>query len=126
MMNNATPDRLKDLPRLPTDQEGPIFREPWEAQAFALAVKLSESGAFTWPEWVDVFAAEIHRAQDAGDPDLGDTYYTHWLNALERICTEKGLSDPDQMISRKDRWRRAYLATPHGSPVDLSAVPEEA
>ena len=120
MMNNATPDRLKDLPRLPTDQEGPIFREPWEAQAFALAVKLSESGAFTWPEWVDVFAAEIQRAQDAGDPDLGDTYYTHWLNALERICT---CAIPSYSISRTKPCSGPGFAITASVAVTLSGKP---
>jgi nitrile hydratase accessory protein len=79
---------LNDLPALPRDKEGPVFDEPWEAQAFALAVCLSELGCFTWPEWVAILSQEIKAAQERGDPDLGNTYYQHWLNALERICAE--------------------------------------
>ena len=82
---------IDDLPALPRDQDGPVFNQPWEAKAFALAVRLSEAGCFTWPEWVKIFSQEIKAAQERGDPDLGDTYYQHWLNALERICAAKGL-----------------------------------
>ena len=82
---------LDDLPALPRNEEGPIFKEPWEARAFALAVRLSEAGYFSWPEWVAILSQEIKAAQARGDPDLGDTYYQHWLNGLERICAEKGL-----------------------------------
>jgi nitrile hydratase accessory protein len=112
---------INQLPALPRDAEGPVFEEPWEAQAFALAVHLSENGYFTWPEWVEVFSQAIKAAQDRGDPDLGDTYYRHWLAALERICTDKGLVAPVALKQRKAAWRRAYLNTPHGQPIVLSA-----
>jgi nitrile hydratase accessory protein len=116
---------IDNLPALPRDPEGPVFNEPWEAQAFALAVRLSETGCFTWPEWVEVFSQEIKAAQEQGDPDLGDTYYHHWLNALERLCADKGLVGREAMRRRQEEWRRAYHNTPHGQPIDLSAAFKE-
>ena len=71
-------------------REGPVFREPWEAQAFAMTLALHERGLFSWPEWAATLGDEIKRAQAAGDPDTGETYYRHWLNALERIVAAKG------------------------------------
>ena len=82
------------MPGIPRDAEGPVFREPWEAQAFAMALALHERGLFTWPEWAATLADEIKRAQAAGDPDTGETYYHHWLAALERLVAEKGVTDP--------------------------------
>jgi nitrile hydratase accessory protein len=113
---------INELPALPCDQEGPVFNEPWEAQAFALAVRLSEAGYFTWSEWATVLSQEIKAAQAQGDPDLGQTYYQHWLNALERICVDKGLVGLEDMRQRLKAWRRAYLCAPHGQPVELSAA----
>ena len=113
---------IEDLPAMPRDQDGPVFSQPWEAKAFALAVRLSEAGWFTWPEWVRIFSQEIKVAQERNDPDLGDTYYQHWLNALERICAAKGLVGSEDIHRRQATWRRAYLNTPHGRPVDLSAA----
>ena len=113
---------IDNLPALPRDKNDPVFSEPWEAKAFALAVHLSEAGWFTWPEWVRIFSQEIKVAQERNDPDLGDTYYQHWLNALERICAAKGLVGDEDLRQRKAIWRRAYLNTPHGQPVDLSAA----
>ena len=113
---------IDDLPVLPRDQEGPVFKEPWEAQAFALAMYLLKVGYFTWPEWADSLNQEIRAAQERGDPDLGDTYYQHWLNALERICAEKELVGRKDMSQRKQEWRRAYLNTPHGKPIELSSA----
>src|SRR5215470_3775148 len=80
------------VPSIPRDAEGPVFREPWEAQAFAMALALHERGLFTWPEWATTLAGEIKRAQAAGDPDTGETYYHHWLNTLERLVAEKGVT----------------------------------
>ena len=111
---------IGELGQIPRDDDGPVFNAPWEASAFALAVRLSEEGHFTWQEWAAALSVEITRAQEGGDPDLGDTYYHHWVKALERLCSEKalvGLSDMDQ---RKEDWRKAYLSTPHGRPVELS------
>lgn len=103
----------------PRDETGPVFRAPWEAQAFALAVELSEAGVFTWHEWAETLGAEIKTAQAAGDPDLGDTYYRHWLAALERLVREKGLLGASDLKARRDAWESAYLDTPHGQPVTL-------
>ena len=113
---------LNDLPTLPRDKEGPVFNEPWEAQAFALAVRLSDVGYFTWPDWVAILSQEIRAAQERGDSDLGNTYYQHWLNALERICAETQLVSREAMRERQEEWRRAYLNTPHGQPIELSAA----
>ena len=83
---------LDNLPALPRDPDGPTFREPWEARAFAMALALHEAGVFTWNEWAEALGAEIKRAQAAGDPDTGETYYRHWLATLERLVTAKGVS----------------------------------
>jgi nitrile hydratase accessory protein len=109
-----------DLPGLPRDDQGsPVFREPWEAQAFAMAVRLHEAGHFTWPEWAAALTAQIQAAQAAGDPDLGDTYYRHWLAALEHLVAAKGLVSAEEMARRKDEWAEAARATPHGEPIEL-------
>src|SRR5207302_10711229 len=89
----AAADATSAVPGIPRDADGPVFREPWEAQAFAMALALHRRGVFTWPEWAETLAAEIKRAQAAGDPDTGETYYRHWLNALERLVAEKGVAD---------------------------------
>jgi nitrile hydratase accessory protein len=108
-----------ELPLLPRDDDGPVFREPWEAHAFALAVRLSEAGCFTWSEWATVLAGEIAAAQARGDPDLGATYYHHWLGALEKVCADKKLAGAAEVDRRAEQWRQAYLHTPHGRPVAL-------
>jgi nitrile hydratase accessory protein len=105
---------------IPRDAEGgPVFGEPWQAQAFAMTLKLHEAGAFTWPEWADYLAEEIRRAQARGDPDLGDTYYQHWLAALERIVADKGLIAPAELAQRTAEWAEAASTTPHGKPIEL-------
>lgn len=109
---------------LPRDDEDLVFKEPWEAEVFALAVRLQEQGLFTWAEWAETLGDVILQAQAAGDPDLGDTYYQHWTTALERILDRTTMLAPEDVEHRTDRWRRAYLATPHGHPVELSAAPE--
>jgi nitrile hydratase accessory protein len=116
------PSELADLPRLPRDTGGPVFAEPWEAQAFALAVKLSEQGHFTWKEWAATLAAELKAAAERGEPDDGSLYYHHWLAALERLVTLKGLSNTPELLARKAAWAEAYRHTPHGKPVELSAA----
>jgi nitrile hydratase accessory protein len=105
-------------PRFPNDAE-PVFAEPWQAQAFALAVKLSEQGHFTWKEWAAELAAELKAAEDRGEPDDGTHYYEHWLATLERMVTGKGLTDADALSERKKAWADAYRHTPHGKPVEL-------
>ena len=114
-------DRIVALPRLPRDEGGPVFAEPWQAQAFALAVKLSEQGHFTWKEWAAALADELKAAAARGEPDDGSRYYEHWLATLERMVTTKGLSDPAAMGARREAWADAYWHTPHGKPVELSA-----
>jgi nitrile hydratase accessory protein len=120
MTDNRVP--INELPALPRDEEGPVFKEPWQAQAFALAVQLSERGYFSWPEWTVVLSQEIKAAQAGGDSDLGNTYYQHWLRALERLCTAKGLVGQTALKQRKTLWRRAYLNTRHGQPIELAAA----
>jgi len=114
-------ERLAALPPLPRDEGGPVFSEPWQAQAFALAVKLSEQGLFTWSEWAETFGAELKAAADRGESDDGSHYYEHWLAALERLVTAKGLADRAALDRRKQDWAEAYQHTPHGKPVELPA-----
>jgi nitrile hydratase accessory protein len=104
---------------IPRDNEGPVFREPWEAQAFAMALALHERGLFTWTEWAATIAEEIKRAQAAGDPDTGETYYRHWLNTLERLVAEKGVTDGNTLTRYRDAWDHAADRTPHGKPIEL-------
>jgi nitrile hydratase accessory protein len=110
-------------PGVPRDADWPVFEEPWQAQAFAMAVKLHERGLFTWKEWAEVLAEEIKRAQAAGDADTGSTYYSHWLAALERLVVAKGLGTAEALSERKHAWDRAARATPHGSPIRLENDP---
>ena len=119
MTTLSTPDL--NLLRLPRDEDGPVFAKPWQAQAFALAVRLSEQGHFTWKEWADALAAEIKAAADRGESDDGSRYYEHWLAALEHLVTAKGLSNRAALLERKEAWADAYRHTPHGKPVELGA-----
>jgi nitrile hydratase accessory protein len=122
----SRPELLRVLPEIPRDADGPVFREPWEAQAFAMAVALHERGAFSWPEWAAALAAEIKAAEAAGDPDTGETYYRHWLAALERLLATKALASRSELEKRRDQWDRAARATPHGRPIELANDPEAA
>jgi nitrile hydratase accessory protein len=108
------------LPGLPRDGAGPVFHEPWEAQAFAMALALHERGLFTWGEWAATLADEIKAAQAAGDPDSGNTYYRHWLNALERLVAEKEVASGDALVRYRRAWRHAAQRTPHGTPIALA------
>jgi nitrile hydratase accessory protein len=110
---------ISALPSLPRDEGGPVFREPWEAQAFAMTLALYRSGLFTWPEWAAALGREIKRAQAAGDPDTGHTYYHHWLAALEGLVAEKGIADRATLTRYRDAWDRAADRTPHGNPIEL-------
>jgi len=114
-------NRLAVLPPPPRDIEGPVFAEPWQAQAFALAVKLSEAGYFTWKEWASALAMELEAAAERGEPDDGTRYYEHWLAALEQLVTTKGLTDFAALAERTEAWADAYRHTPHGKPVELRA-----
>jgi nitrile hydratase accessory protein len=107
------------LPTIPRDGEGPVFRAPWEAQAFAMAVLLHERGNFSWPEWAARLGAEIAAARDRGEHDDGSRYYHDWLAALEKILAEKGIVLADELAARCDAWDAAARSTPHGKPIVL-------
>jgi nitrile hydratase accessory protein len=115
----AAQEATRAIPGIPRDAEGPVFGEPWEAQAFAMALALHGRGLFTWSEWARTLADEIARAQAAGDPDTGGTYYRHWLATLERLVAEKGVASPDNLHRYRDAWDHAADRTPHGSPIEL-------
>lgn len=108
------------LPGQPVEDGEPVFREPWEAQAFAMTVRLHEQGLFTWPEWAAALANEIEQAQAAGDPDTGDTYYHHWLAALEGLVADTGVATADDQERTRTAWRNAADRTPHGEPIELT------
>jgi nitrile hydratase accessory protein len=106
-------------PSLPPGQSEPVFREPWQAHAFAMAVSLHAQGLFTWPEWAEALAAEIAAAKARGDADLGDTYYDHWLATLERLVAAKGASTAAELAHYQQAWDHAADRTPHGQPIEL-------
>jgi len=112
---------VRSAPGLPCDTEGPVFREPWEAQAFAMAVALNERGLFGWDEWAAMLGEEIKAAQRAGHPDTGETYYRHWLAALERMVAVKGIADRVALKRYREAWEHAADRTPHGTPIALTA-----
>jgi nitrile hydratase accessory protein len=121
----SRPDPTSDAARpAPSrrDAGGPVFAEPWEAQAFALAVELSRQGYFTWTEWSAALAAELKAAAERGEANDGSRYYHHWLAALERLATSRGLTDPRALLARKEAWAAAYRRTPHGKPIELRAA----
>jgi nitrile hydratase accessory protein len=110
---------LESIASIPRDADGPVFREPWEGQAFAMALALYDHGLFTWNEWAETLSAEIRRAQAAGDPDGGETYYLHWLAALERLVAQKGVASAETLSRVKHAWEHACERTPHGKPIEL-------
>ena len=118
-MDAAAARATRDVPSIPCDAEGPVFREPWEAQAFAMALALHERGLFSWIEWAATLSDEIKRAQAAGDPDTGETYYRHWMAALERLIAIKGVATSETLHRYRDAWDHAADRTPHGSPIEL-------
>jgi nitrile hydratase accessory protein len=107
------------LPGMPQDGGEPVFAEPWQAQAFAMTLALHQRGLFSWPEWADALAAQIRAAQRTGDADLGDTYYRHWLAALEALVAAKGASSADELAQLREAWEHAAERTPHGRPIEL-------
>jgi nitrile hydratase accessory protein len=119
MDRERTAQAAKAVPGVPQDEQGPVFKEPWEAQAFAMTLALHERGLFSWKEWAAALGAEIKRAQDAGDPDTGETYYSHWLAALERLVAEKGVTTTETLHRYRDAWDHACDRTPHGKPIEL-------
>jgi nitrile hydratase accessory protein len=117
---NAAAQATAAIPGIPHDQEGPVFREPWEARAFAMAVALHGRGLFTWPEWADTLAREIKQAQAEGDADTGETYYQHWLAALEKLVAAKNVATTDALHRYRDAWDHAADRTPHGQPIEMT------
>jgi nitrile hydratase accessory protein len=115
-----TKPEIGDLPALPRDSDGPVFRAPWEAQAFAMAVELSERGSFAWSEWANRLAAEIAAASEQGEIDDGSRYYHLWLATLEKLVTDKRIVPADELHRRRDEWAAAAAATPHGQPIVLN------
>ena len=117
--SDAAKRALAANPGLPVDADGPVFREPWQAQAFAMTLALHERGLFAWSEWAAMLGETIKAAQAAGDPDTGETYYHHWLNALERLVAEKQVTDRATLKRYHDAWDHAADRTPHGTPIVL-------
>jgi nitrile hydratase accessory protein len=109
------------MPGIPKDENGPVFCAPWEAHAFAMALVLYQKGLFAWTEWAKMLAEEIKKAQAAGDPDTGETYYHHWLAALERMVAEKGATSAEALKEHYQAWEHAMHRTPHGKPIELKA-----
>ena len=109
------------IPGIPRDANGPVFRAPWEAHAFAMALALYERGLFAWSEWSAMLGEEIKKAQATGDPDTGDTYYHHWLATLERMVAEKGATSAQALAQHFQAWERAMQRTLHGKPIELRA-----
>lgn len=120
MMDAAAARASDHVPGIPRDDDGPVFREPWEAHAFAMALTLHDRGVFTWTEWASALAAEIKRAQANGDPDTGETYYRHWLATLENLVAEKGVATSDTLHRYRNAWDHAADRTPHGAPIELT------
>ena len=115
---------VADLAPIPRGEDGgPVFREPWEAQAFALTLALHERGLFTWSAWAQALSGEIRQAQARGDPDDGSTYYRHWLAAIENLVAANGVASPGDLAERRASWDRAAHATPHGEPILLENDP---
>ncbi len=120
--NDAAAVRFATSPLLPRDEEGPVFAEPWQAQAFAIAVQLSAEGHFTWTEWAIALGEQLQAAVRRGEPDDGSRYFEHWIAALEHLVADKKLTDLTALSERKEAWADAYRHTPHGQPVELRAT----
>jgi nitrile hydratase accessory protein len=119
MIDAAATEAALVVPGIPRDDDGPVFRAPWEAQAFAMALALHGRGLFSWSEWAATLADQIRRAQASGDPDTGETYYRHWLATLERLVAEKGVASTETLNRYRHAWDHAADRTPHGSPIEL-------
>ncbi len=117
---SAVPEALAGIP---TNQQNPTFNEPWEAHAFAITVAMHRRGIFSWNEWAETLGEQISLAQANGDPDLGETYYLHWLAALETLVQKKGIADQGTLHLYQEAWHRAAHRTPHGEPIEL--LPED-
>ncbi|KDB08244.1 putative Nitrile hydratase accessory protein [Burkholderia sp. lig30] len=107
------------LPETTLGGAEPVFSAPWQAAAFAMTLALHERGLVTWTEWAAYLNRAILDAQASGDPDHGDTYYVHWLTALERIATAKGWVTTDALLKCRNAWDEAARRTPHGKRIEL-------
>ena len=113
-------DLLKEpAPPLLRDDGAPPFRDLWEAEAFAIGNLLIKEGVITCKEWETVMSEAILRAQAAGDPDRGDTYFNHWADALETILISHGMTDRESLSEQQALWDRAIRNTPHGVALSL-------
>jgi nitrile hydratase accessory protein len=119
-MTDATARAIAANPGLPVDANGPVFGAPWQAQAFAMTLALQGKGLFSWGEWAAMLGGTIKAAQAAGDPDTGETYYSHWLATLERMIAEKAVTSPTDLARHRLAWQRAAQRTPHGRPIELT------
>ena len=108
-----------ELPGLPRNADGPVFEAPWEAQAFAMTLALHQRGEFSWKEWAQTLAEVIGEVRQRNESDTGERYYYHWLTALERIATRKGLVTDALLLARRQQWEEAARRTPHGQPIEL-------
>lgn len=127
MARHISQHTLRQTPSIPRDDEGPVFKEPWQARAFAMTLKLAEAEIFTWNEWCETLSGEIKLAQADGDPDLGDTYYMHWLGALEKLVVQKQVSNQDGLTMAFEDWRAADHARVHGeAPVYVKGASRSA
>ncbi|MBB5052260.1 nitrile hydratase accessory protein [Afipia massiliensis] len=117
---SAAMQATASVPGIPRDDEGPVFREPWEARAFAMALALHARGLFTWTEWADALAQQIKLAQAEGDADTGETYYNHWLATLEKLVAAKNIAPASELDRYRDAWDHAADRTPHGQPIELT------
>lgn len=104
---------------LPQKQGEPVFRDSWEAEAYAIGNLLVKEGHLLPAEWMQRMAAAIAQAQAAGDPDCGDTYYLHWCAALESVCFDREWISPDLYQQQLALWAQAIANTPHGVPLAL-------
>jgi len=118
--NDSTNEFAKQLPKIPIDDDGPVFAEPWQAQAFAMTLQLHQQGAFTWPEWAAALGAEL---KAAGDNDPAKNYYLHWLSALEKLLARKNIISTNERETCKAAWDKAARTTPHGEPIVLPITP---
>ena len=116
----AALEATRAVASIPRDEDGPVFREPWEAHAFAMALALHARGLFTWNEWAAALADQIKRSQAEGDPDTGETYYRHWLATLEYLVAAKGVATSEALHRYRDAWDHAADRTPHGKPIELT------
>lgn len=115
------PQPLTASPGLPVSSEGgPVFAEPWQAEAFAMTVRLHEKGVFSWSEWAETLSQELYRPGRRPD---GSDYYDCWVAALSRLLTELSITSEGTLDQLTQSWQRAAEATPHGHPIVLENDP---